>query len=113
MLIKETIERIKGKFSKKFIITILVTILAFFGLIFGLANIKKVQEKGEVVSLPSPSPTPTGEEIITPSAYATDSAILAIEEDLKTLERDLLETDLSEAGLNPPVLDMEVSFNNS
>lgn len=59
---------------------------------------------------PSPSPSPYEEEITNPSAYATDSAVLEIGEKLKEIERDLDQTDLKETGLNPPVLDLEVNF---
>lgn len=58
----------------------------------------------------TPTPTPFEEEITSPSAYATDSAILKIESELKTIDQDLQSTDLKEVGLNPPVLDMEVEF---
>lgn len=58
----------------------------------------------------TPTPTPFEEEITSPSIYATDSAILKIEADLKTIDQDLQSTDLKEVGLNPPVLDMEVKF---
>jgi len=59
---------------------------------------------------PSPSPSPYEEEITNPSIYATDSAVLEIDEKLKEIERDIGQTDLKETGLNPPVLDMEVNF---
>lgn len=59
---------------------------------------------------PSPSPTPIKEEITSPSIYATDSAVLKIEAELKTIESKLQSTDLREKGLNPPVLDMDVNF---
>lgn len=66
---------------------------------------------GEQIFLPVvPSPTPIASETnIRPSSpYATDSAILKIEEDLKNLDQELQRTDLKEAGLNPPILDLEV-----
>lgn len=59
---------------------------------------------------PSPSPTPYEEEITNPSAYATDSAVLEIGERIKEINQDLDKTDLKETGLNPPVLDMDVNF---
>lgn len=59
---------------------------------------------------PSPSPSPYEEEITNPSVYATDSAVLEIGEKLKEIEQDLDKTDLKETGLNPPVLDMEINF---
>ncbi|MGB9706911.1 MAG: hypothetical protein ACPLXP_02460 [Microgenomates group bacterium] len=60
---------------------------------------------------PTPTPTPTpflSEEITNPSFYATDSAVLKIEEDLKKIDRDLESTELKESNLNPPVLDWEI-----
>jgi len=59
---------------------------------------------------PSPSPSPYEEEITNPSVYATDSAVLEIGEKLKGIEQDLDKTDLKETELNPPVLDLEVNF---
>lgn len=61
-------------------------------------------------TFPSPSPSPFEEEITNPSAYATDSAVLDIENKLKEIDQDLDKVDLKETGLNPPVLDMEVNF---
>lgn len=69
------------------------------------------RKPGEKIFAPIiPSPTPTVvEALIRPaSPYATDAAVLKIEEDLKNLDQELQTTDLKEAGLNPPVLDMEV-----
>ena len=60
--------------------------------------------------LPSPSPNPYEEEIKNPSNYATDSAILGVEEKVKEINQELDQTDLKETGLNPPILDMEVNF---
>jgi len=121
--IKEKIEKIKvlfadwqarlslrqGRLNKRGIIVTLVAALTLFGLILVIINMGGFKMKKEAPFLPSPSPTPT-EEIFAPSSYATDSAVLAIEEDIDTLEENLLETDLYETGLNPPVLDMEISF---
>jgi hypothetical protein len=63
--------------------------------------------------LPSPIPPPADrstEEINQPSVYATDEAVLKIENNLKELEQKLQTEDLKETGLNPPVLDFEVKF---
>ena len=57
-----------------------------------------------------PSPTPISELTTTPSAYATDSAILRIKNNLQEIEKELGATDLYESGLLPPVLDMKVEF---
>ena len=60
-----------------------------------------------------PMPTTTTEfkeEITSPSPYATDAALLKIEEEVKNLEQKIQATDLKETGLTPPVLEMEVNF---
>lgn len=59
---------------------------------------------------PSPSPSPCEEEITNPSAYATDSAVLEIGKRIKEIDQDLDKIDLKETGLNPPVLDLNVNF---
>jgi len=61
-------------------------------------------------TFPSPTPSPFEEEIGNPSAYATDSAVLEIENKIKGINQELENTDLKETGLNPPVLDMKVNF---
>ncbi|PIS14378.1 hypothetical protein COT64_02985 [Candidatus Shapirobacteria bacterium CG09_land_8_20_14_0_10_39_12] len=69
------------------------------------------QKPPETMLAPAaPSPTPAAPEtnLRPASPYATDAAILKIEADLKNLDQDLQNTDLKEAGLNPPVLDMKV-----
>lgn len=63
--------------------------------------------------MPSPTPTPFPTfipEISNPSFYATDSAVLKIEEELKKIEQELETTDLKEANLNLPVLDWKIDF---
>ncbi len=72
---------------------------------------------GRVTTKTEPTPTPTltptpefKEEITSPSPYATDAAILKLEEEVKTLDQELLSTDLKESGLNPPVLEMKINF---
>lgn len=72
--------------------------------------LKKPSVSPKQTQLLTPTPTPFEEEITSPSIYATDSAILKIEAELKTIDQDLQSTDLKEVGLNPPVLDMEVEF---
>lgn len=85
-----------------FVLLILLTILA---------NLTQKSIKlPKPLPLPAPSPTPAEEKIASPSAYATDSAILKIEEEIEAIEEKLQSTDLKEAALNPPILDMKVEF---
>lgn len=60
-------------------------------------------------SLLPPTPTPE-EKILNPSAYATDAAVLEAEKELEKIENELIETDLYESNLAPPVLDLKVKF---
>lgn len=69
---------------------------------------QKAGEKILPAVVPSPTPAIIEANLHPSSPYATDAAVLKIEEDLKNLDRDLQNTDLKEAGLNPPVLDMKV-----
>lgn len=60
-------------------------------------------------------PTPTPEALApiatpTPTKYATDSAVLKLEENLKILDQNLGNTDLSEDTIKPRSLDFNVSF---
>jgi hypothetical protein len=73
-------------------------------------TILKPASPEEATTPPAPTPTPFEEKIASPSAYATDSAILRIESELESIEKELQETDLKEASLNPPVLDMDINF---
>jgi len=67
--------------------------------------IKKIETK------PTPTPTPEfKEEIIPPSPYATDAAILKLENEIKSLDQQIISADLKEASLNPPVLEMKIKF---
>jgi hypothetical protein len=69
------------------------------------------QPTTEIETKPTPTPTPEfKEEIIPPSPYATDAAILKMEEEIKSLDQEIISTDLKESGLNPPVLEMKIQF---
>lgn len=83
------------------IVTITILLLLFL-------TSRKPGEKIFLPVVPSPTPTIIETPVHPSSPYATDAAVLKIEEDLKSLDQELQGTDLKEAGLNPPVLDMEV-----
>lgn len=94
--------------KKLFLIIGGVVIISILLIIFVRSSLRISRFKPLV--FPSPSPSPYEEEITNPSIYATDSAVLEIGERLKEINQDLDQTDLKETGLNPPVLDMEVNF---
>lgn len=71
------------------------------------------QGRNTTQTKPTPTPTTTPEikeEITAPSPYATDEAVLKMEEEMKSLDQELTSADLKESGLNPPVLEMKIKF---
>lgn len=93
---------------------IIILVLTVISLVLAIIQITLLYQQTGRKVLPTPTPTPSlapiTVRIATPSAYATDSAILEIKTNLETIETDLRETDIRETGLHPPVLDMEVEF---
>jgi len=107
----------KEKMAKKplfiFVSIFAFVLLAFLGLaIFMSFNQKNLNPTTENQPTPTP-PTEIKEEITSPSPYATDAALLKTEEEIKTLDKRLQETDLKESKLNPPSLDWEIKFNKN
>lgn len=105
----------KIKISKKYLIIfssvfgatlislLIVTIL--FG--FKQTKVDLLEKKIEEDITPTPEVI---QEISNPSPYADDLIILKIEQDIKKIDKELQETDLKEASLNPPLLDMDIEF---
>jgi hypothetical protein len=64
------------------------------------------------VVLPTPVITalPTPEALINPTRYATDSAVLKLEQNLKDNENMLNSLDIKESNLYPPQLDFDIKF---
>jgi len=86
----------------------LLVILLAAAIFLGLNQGKNT---AQIKSTPTPTPTPEiKEEIISPSPYATDEAVLKMEEEIKNLDQELTSADLKESGLNPPVLEMKIKF---
>lgn len=95
----------KSVFLTTGIVAVCLIVLALL-----LNTLLKPKVKSEPTPTPTPTPIPTLVPIIAPSFYATDSAILSLEEEIKKTEIDLLNTDLKESSLNPPALDMNIKF---
>ncbi len=70
----------------------------------------KRRRVSSVKTTPAPVLAPTPEAISNPSRYATDSAILKIEEDLAGVEKDLDSLEVNEINLLPPRLDFDINF---
>jgi len=83
-------------------------------LIIILSTVLKLKNKVPVEIKPTPvasfEPLPSGEVIINPSRYATDSGVLKIEEDLRNLEKELDNLQVNETNLLPPRLDFDINF---
>lgn len=91
----------------------ILTILALLGFVTWLLGLKDKLLVQPLTSPPpalSPFPKPTEMQLGSPSPYATDSGVLKIEENLKSLEQNLQSTDLKESSLMPPSLDWVVGF---
>ncbi len=100
------------KLKKKKLILVIVLAVSFLILIS--VGLIILNQQGRTILptqiSPTPTPTPIVEQITNPSPYATDSAVLQTEEELKKLESELQEVDLKETNLTPPVLDLDVNF---
>lgn len=105
---------IKKAIIKQEKILVIVLALVVISLVMAVLWVTYLQQilmkQSSAPGATKPSPTPISELTATPSAYATDSAILRIKINLQDIEKELGTTDLYEAGLLPPVLDMKVEF---
>jgi hypothetical protein len=97
----------------RFIIIIIIGAVIFLTAIVFL--FKTFRNTNLTINRPNPEntnlsltlePTSTPEQ----SIYATDSSVLSIERELKSLENDLNKIDLNNPEINPPVLDMDIKF---
>jgi len=73
-----------------------------------IAKLEKSKPESEVVA-PQEEPTATP-QVFAPTRWATDSAVLEIEETVLQIEKELEGLDLNQASLHPPVLDLNVGF---
>ena len=87
-----------------------------FGLLLIIAIVFSVSTKsgGRVKSTPTPSSnieqSPLPEIIINPSRYATDSAVLTVEENLKNIEKEIGSTVINDLKLAQPNLLWDINF---
>jgi len=85
-------------------------LLLLFAIIFSLLS----KTNSKVKSTPKPKTpvekSPLPEIIIKPSRYATDSAVLAVEEGLKVIEREIGSTAINDLKLAPPNLLWDINF---
>lgn len=95
---------------KKVIIIAVVILIVLILLLVGVSILSRLM-KPAPVAIPSPTPEATFIPATpTPSRYATDSAVLDIEKNIETLDKELSEVDLDEVNLKPRALKWEVTF---
>jgi len=98
------IKKILGK-----VLMVLLPVFILLLAVFLVAGIKRGLPEMRV-DFSGKTPTPTPQEVLPPSRWATDSAVLEIEKNIQALSQDLQSVDLKEFPLSPPVLDMKISF---
>jgi hypothetical protein len=118
MSIEQDFENLPPATEKKAANKKLVVFVSIFGAVLILLLAVSIftgfnqKESGQPMSGES-TPTPTTEvkqEIGFSSPYATDAALLKIEEEVENLDKKIQTTDLKETALTPPVLEMGVDF---
>lgn len=96
--------------KKKWLFLLIVPgLLVLTILILFFRRVPPASQEAESVT-PTPAITSWWESEQNLSRYATDSAILKIQEDIKVIESKLQATDLNETGLNPPVLKWDLEL---
>ncbi len=115
MVVKSYWEKVPPQLRKVFKIAGIVIGFLLFSLIIFSTVVRISKKRAPVVVhvVPSEVPQTTAfpeEKIFNPSRYATDSAILKIEEDLKSIEKELNDLEVNEVDLLPPKLDFEINF---
>jgi hypothetical protein len=76
--------------------------------------IAKPRRSSQQVTAPTPTPVVSqigpSMEVTNPSRYATDAGVIKLEEEIKNLDREMVETSIKEVDLVPPTLDWDVNF---
>lgn len=97
--------------SKKFLTAIIFILLISTSLMLVMYVLGLFQEITSPISskpISTEEATPSAKRI--PSSLATDSGFIELEQNLKSLEQDLISVDLAEPKLSLPILEMNVSF---
>ena len=95
--------------NKKYWLFIILLVLACLSLFIYALKFAQTDPEVSTETLPVKlTPTPVLEK--TASIYATDSAVLKIEQELETLIKDLETVNLDEDGLKPPALDLQIEY---
>jgi len=90
----------------------IVTAILFLLLIIATIFVNLKKRRGEEKTLPVPTTTisPPARAKPTHPVYGEDPIILEIEEKVRAMDQELIFADLEEAKLAPPILDLNISF---
>ena len=110
--LKQEAQNIENKRNKMLKVLIMVAIGLFIFLIIlaVLVNLRKKTVKEAVFPEPSITVTPPAKVKPTHPVYASDPSILAIEEKVRAIDQELINADIEEDRLSPPVLDLDINF---
>ena len=105
----------EGKTTKRqtlFKVLAIVTAILFLLLIIATVFVNTKKRRGEEKTLPVPTRTisPPARAKPTHPVYAEDPIILEIEEKVRAMDQELIFADLEEAKLVPPILDLDINF---
>lgn len=105
----------EGKVTKRqtlFKVLAIGTAILFLLLIIAtiFVNIKKRNGEEETLPVPTRTISPPARAKPTHPVYAEDPIILEIEEKVRAIDQELIIADLEEAKLAPPILDLNVNF---
>jgi hypothetical protein len=89
--------------------TVAFLIIIIVGLIIGLTLLPKPVKKDATPVIP-PAPLQEAPIIKSPSRFASDSGLLKIESDLKSIRTKIDTTDLFDAQISPPNLDLNINI---
>lgn len=95
--------------TKKYLL-IIFGLMLFFAMAFIYLDRSSRIGRENQTEAPLTTATPVPWEEASPSAYATDSAVLKIEADLWLIKEKLERVDLDESGLRPPALDLQIKY---
>ena len=114
LVIVQNIKQFFKNSSEKKIVRVFAIIIAaviFFSIVAVIVLNLVGKKAGQApTTSPTPSPSPFVEENRKLSKYATDSAVIKIDEGVNKLDKNLNSTDLREVNLRLPSLDFEVKF---
>lgn len=91
------------------VVVVFILMVVVTGVLIGVAMILSASK-----STPAPVPAPVVQTITPPTAqvskFASDSGLLKIRDDLKTLQSKIDTMDLFEQQITPPTLDLNISI---